>query len=129
MTNADQFYVFLVCVACGCASGVIYDVLFCALYCFQNKWVKIARDFCFFLLFSAVFIYVSAVFGLPDFRLFMFLGCILGLFLYLKSIHKTVAFFAGKIYNGIKRLRKDKKLCFRKRKPLTARRERNGQKE
>ncbi len=129
MTNADQFYVFLVCVACGCASGVIYDVLFCALYCFKNRWVKIARDFCFFLLFSVLFVYVSVLFELPDFRLFMFFGCILGLLLYLKSIHKTVAFFAGKIYNGIRQLRKDKKLCFRKKMPLTKIGKRNGQRE
>ena len=88
MTDADQIYIFLVCVACGCAGGVLYDVLYCALYAFQNKWVKIARDFCFFLVFSVLFLYVSVLFELPDFRLYSFIGCLGGLFLYLKSFVK-----------------------------------------
>lgn len=109
MTDGSQIFVFFACTACGIASGVLYDVIFCASYPFRSKWVHIAADIFFFLLFAGLYIFISVVFSLPSFRLYMLLACFIGFFLYLKSFHKIVAFFMEKMYNGYSRKRKQRK--------------------
>ena len=101
MSGADQFYIFLVCALYGVLSGAIYDVIYCAVLPFKKSWVKIAGDLLFSVIFIALYIFLSLLFTFPAFRLYMFLGCALGFYLYLKSFHKIVAFLAGKVYNKI----------------------------
>ena len=110
----EQFRVFLLCVLCGLVGGALYDVLFCAAYPFKKRAVKIGADVLFCVLFAGLYLVVSVHFRMPPLRLYSFLGCVAGFFLYWKSFHKIVAFFAEKVYNSyIKQLRKrrDRKLC------------------
>ena len=109
MTDASQIFVFFACTACGIASGVLYDVIFCACYPIRAKWVHIVADIFFFLLFAGLYIFVSVMFSLPSFRLYMLCACFIGFFLYLKSFHKIVAFFMEKIYNGFSQRKKQQK--------------------
>ena len=110
MNGADQFYIFLVCAVYGVFSGVIYDVIYCAVIPFKKSWVKIAGDLLFSAIFIALYIFLSLLFSFPAFRLYMFLGCAVGFYLYLKSFHKIVAFFALKVYNKIQaKISTDKK--------------------
>ena len=101
MNGADQFYIFLVCAVFGVLSGVIYDVIYCAVLPFKRQWVKIAGDLLFSAIFIALYIFLSLLFSFPAFRLYMFLGCAVGFYLYLKSFHKIVAFLAAKVYNKV----------------------------
>lgn len=101
MTGADQFYVALVCAACGAASGLAYDFFYLIRRFFPSRATDVICDVSFFLAFSAVYLYVSLLFGLPDLRVYMFLSCLVGLILYLKSWHGLVAFFSEKIYNKV----------------------------
>ena len=114
MNGADQFYIFLVCAVYGVFSGVIYDVIYCAVLPFKKRWVKIAGDLLFSAVFIVLYIFLSLLFSFPAFRLYMFLGCAVGFYLYLKSFHKIVAFFALKVYNRIQtkisNTKKDKKV-------------------
>ena len=111
MNGADQFYIFLVCVTCGIASGVFYDVMYCAVLPFKKQWVKITGEILFSVLFTVFYLFVSLLFGFPAFRIYMFLGCAAGFYLYLKSFHKIVAFFANKVYNKVCSTKNDKKEC------------------
>ncbi len=111
MNGADQFYIFLICAAFGIFSGIIYDVFYCATLPFKRSWVKIAGDVAFSLVFIGLYLFVSLMFSFPAFRLYMFLGCLFGFYLYLKSFHKIVAFSAAKVYNKICSTKKDKKVC------------------
>ena len=114
MNGADQFYIFLVCAVYGVFSGVIYDVIYCAVLPFKKGWVKIAGDLLFSAIFILLYLFLSLLFSFPAFRLYMFLGCAVGFYLYLKSFHKIVAFFALKVYNRIQtkisNTKKDKKV-------------------
>ena len=101
MNGADQFYIFLVCALYGVISGVIYDVIYCAVLPFKKSWVKITGDLVFSAIFIALYLFLSLLFSFPAFRLYMFLGCAVGFYLYLKSFHKIVAFLAAKVYNKI----------------------------
>ena len=119
MNGADQFYIFLVCAACGIFSGVLYDIIFCAVYPFRKRWVKISADIFFSVLFTALYIFVSLLFSFPAFRFYMFLGFLFGLYLYLKSFHKIVAFLIKMLYNNLHTKKRDKRHGTKDAKPRT----------
>jgi len=70
--------------------------------------VRYVFDALFWVLFAGIYLFVAVMTGMPSLRFFTFLGCIGGLFLYLKSFHKIVAFFAERVYNGISQVVKRK---------------------
>ncbi|MBQ9081131.1 MAG: hypothetical protein IJY26_00655 [Clostridia bacterium] len=99
MGEADQLYVFFSCVLSGVVAGVAYDILYLVKKWARNRAVRIALDVFFFVLFSGIYVFVSVMFSLPSFRLYMFLGCLVGLLLYLKSMHRILDFFVKRLYN------------------------------
>ncbi len=101
MTGADQFYIVLVCASCGAAGGIAYDFFYLVRRFFPSRATDIVCDVAFFLVFAGIYLFVSLLFALPDFRIYMFLACLAGLILYLKSWHGIVAFFAEKVYNKV----------------------------
>lgn len=113
-----QFHVFLLCAACGISGGVLYDLLFCLRYPLNKKWISVATDCLFCLLFAILFLGLSLSVGMGDLRFYMVFGCAIGFFLYLKSLHKIVAFFAERVYNKvgkqIKRMKDRRKICHAK---------------
>ncbi len=114
----QQFHAFLLCAACGIVGGLLYDVLFCLVYPFKKRPVRIAADILFCVLFAEIYLLFSTLASLPPFRFYLFFGLCFGLFLHKKSLHKTVAFFVEKMYNNyirVKNVRKERKTC-RKRK-------------
>ena len=106
-----RIYVFIICLFCGVVSGVLYDVLYvarvsvCGLnrsaYTAKDKIFIAVADILYCLAFTAGFIFVSVMFDFEAFRPYMFLGCVLGALLYLKSFHEIIAFFVNKVYNGM----------------------------
>ncbi len=97
--TGDQVFTFLVCVACGLAGGVVYDVFWMVGKLLPARWVRVLCDLLFCFLFGGLFLFVSVMMDLGTVRFYSLLGCLLGLFLYLKSFHKIVAFFCEKVYN------------------------------
>ncbi|MDE7158126.1 MAG: hypothetical protein K2N74_00975 [Clostridiales bacterium] len=124
MSDGNQIFIFLVCVTCGLAGGVLYDALYCIRYPFRARWVKIVFDVFFFVLFAGIYLFVSVLFELPNLRLYMFFVCLVGLFLYLKSFHKIVAFFTEKVYNGVIRIKREARLCSKEKKRNTQKQKR-----
>ena len=106
MDAANQIFIFLVCVLVGVASGVVYE-LFYILRKLCGDVAGIVFDVLFFLAFAAMSVFAAVLFSFPDFRVYMYLGNVLGLILYLKSVHRIVAFLLKLCYNkarkGIKR--------------------------
>ena len=104
-------FIFITCTCCGVLSGIVYDVLYvarCAVcgihkqaYTVKDRVFTAACDILYCLIFAAAFVFMSVMFNFDGLRLYMFLGCILGALLYLKSFHVIVAFFVKKVYNGI----------------------------
>lgn len=103
MENANQIYVFFSCLLSGAASGVIYDILYVVKRWIKPKALRISLDILFFVLFAGLYVFVSVLFEFPSFRLYMFLGCLVGLLLYLKSLHIILDFFIKRLYNILKR--------------------------
>lgn len=110
MDGADQIYIFLVCVLTGMAGGLLYEP-FCALRRFAGgkTAASLVFDTLFFLAFAGLCVSASSAFAFPDFRVYMFLGDMLGLILYLKSIHRIVDFLQKVCYNRARKVLKRRK--------------------
>lgn len=98
--------IFLICLACGILSGVVYDLLYVARRLFSLKFTGAAEraftavcDVLYFAALSAMFVVCSVLFSFPDVRAYMLAACLAGIVLYTKSLHLTVAFFVNKLYN------------------------------
>ena len=97
----NQFYIFLACVTFGAFSGLFFS-LFSVLKAFiKSKVFEIIIDI--FLMFSlsiafSIFSYKN---HLPNIRIYMLAGVLIGLSMYLKSFHRILANFAKKFYNII----------------------------
>ena len=100
----------------GICGGPLYDLFFVLSYPFRKGWVRYVTDALFFVLFAALYLFLSVLFELPSLRFYMFAACLLGLLLYWKSIHKIVAFFSEKLYTYGRRKVKAGRLWRKKRK-------------
>lgn len=103
MGEASQLYVFFSCLLCGAAGGVVYDILYIVKLFARGKAVRISLDILFFVLFAGIYIFISVMFALPAFRPYMFVACLTGLALYLKSVHIMLDFLIKTVYNIIKK--------------------------
>lgn len=101
---ATGLWTFFACVLVGAAGGVLYDVLYPLKLLIRKKAAKfvVAFDAIFFVLFAGLYVFASVAFAFPDFRGYMFAGCMLGFLLYLKSFHRILDFLFKMLYNKIK---------------------------
>ena len=110
----NEFGVFAVCVAVGFLMGIIYEP-FCflrKLLCRKGKrqWISVSADILYFALFSVVAVFTAYTFAFPSFRVYMWIGYALGGIIYLKSLHRILAFLQNVCYNRVtKMIKKAKK--------------------
>ena len=109
-----QLALFLICVMTGMGNGLIYeafDLIRRGFRCHKGKarWLAILLDILFCLAFAMVCQIVSVAFHFPDLRLYMLCGYALGFIIYLKSLHRIVAFLKKVCYNTLVRLLKSLK--------------------
>lgn len=102
-------FTFFICMGCGLASGVVYDVFYvvrCTIC--GTQWQKYSPkdvlftavcDVLYFAILSVMFLFTTNLFHFYGLRAYMFIGCVLGVLLYLKSIHFLIAFLVKKVYN------------------------------
>ncbi len=119
-----QFRIFLVCIALGFFGGLLYEVFFLLSYPFRkHRAVQIISDILFCIVFAGAYVGVSVWLELPPIRFYFCLGLAFGFFLWLESLHKTLAFFAAKGYNALVRIlqKRGKSIKCRKRVSLKKR--------
>lgn len=97
----NQINFFLLCVAFGILSGVIYEIFYVLTFAFKNQTINGVRDFLFFACLSVLFLFYSVKLSFPNLRVYLCAGVVTGFFFYVKSFHKVVAFFINKSYNFI----------------------------
>lgn len=110
----NQFYVFLLCLAVGFLMGIVYEICAFLRLIFRcenkNKGLGTLFDVLFFLSFGIAAVFTAYVFHFPSFRVYMCLGYALGLIIYLKSLHRILAFFQRICYNKINKWIKRRKI-------------------
>ena len=97
--TADQAFVFIVCVAYGGTFGVLFTVSAAVKGACVNKWVGVTADIAAFTVFAVGFAAFGFYMGFPSYRLYMSVGAMAGITLYMKSLHITLAKFSEKLYN------------------------------
>ena len=108
MDTVHQFHVFILCVCFGVVGGVFYELLSLFKILFF-PWKKAKRffgnliDIVFWISLWIASVYLSFSFKFPSFRVYMGIGYLLGGILYLKILHKIVAFFKRICYNNIRK--------------------------
>lgn len=97
MTQLKEFCLVLL---FGVAGGLVYEFFRLPKHARERAWLRIALDILFCLVFAAGYVFFALNAGFSGFRLYHAAALILGLFLYEKTFHKTVAFFAQRVYNA-----------------------------
>lgn len=118
MQAQNQFYTFLLCVAVGFCGGFLYEIFaFIAKLLGRGKGGKIAVFVCdtvFFIAFATFSVFAAVILRFPSFRVYMWLGYLLGGIIYLKSLRRIVAFLENVCYNVVQQKAKSKKKLFEK---------------
>ena len=118
MDAIHQFPVFIRCVCVGYIGGIFYEILSVPMLVFHRtpiaKQTRATLDIVFWVTFFVWCVCVSYACNFPSLRLYMWIGYALGGILYLKTLHKIIAFFKKVCYNkailGIKKAKEKKKL-------------------
>ena len=97
--TADQAFVFIACVAYGGTFGVLFTVSAAVKGACVNTWAGVAADIAAFTVFAVGFAVFGFYMGFPSYRLYMSVGAMAGIALYMKSLHITLAKFSEKLYN------------------------------
>ncbi len=105
----NQFFVFCICIATGFVSGILYELfhfLRLLLGCKRGKnaWIETIADIAFFAAFATAHTVAAYLFHFPSFRVYMWIGEGVGLIIYLKTLHKILAFLQIMCYNRITKL-------------------------
>ncbi len=104
MWITTQYKVFGICLLSGFLGGLLYEPFAFFRLLFgkkaKNKGVYFATDMLFWTVFSLFYIFVSVAFKFPSFRVYMWCGYALGGILYLKSLHRILAFLQNMCYNS-----------------------------
>ena len=112
MDAKNQFTTFCICVVAGFCFGVAYEIVALVRMLFactrgKNKWLGFALDMAFWLAFAVYYIFVAYAFSFLSFRVYTWAGYAVGGIIYLKTLHKVVAFLGNLCYNTYKeRLKK-----------------------
>lgn len=114
MDTGGQFSVFAVCIAVGFCLGILYEPfgalrLVCGCRQGKRKTLGAALDVAFCLSAAIVCVLAAYLLRFPSFRAYTWLGYGVGGIIYLKSLHKIIAFLEKLCYNKITEKRKKAK--------------------
>lgn len=114
MDTQNQFAVFGICLFVGFFGGVLYEAFSFVRLLFgcgrgKNKIVGGGADMLFWICFAFVCVSAAYIFAFPAFRPYMWIGYLLGGIIYLKTLHKIIAFLENLCYNKITKLIKKAK--------------------
>lgn len=100
--SSGQFYVFTGAVCYGVLAGTVFCALAPIKKLLKRKIYQTIIDVIFFLSFSLGYVIFAFSYNFPSLRLYMPLGALSGLLLYVKSFGIILAKSAEKVYNRIK---------------------------
>lgn len=98
----NQFFIFISCVAFGGVSGVAFTVFDCFKFFLKNPIFRIFPDAVAFLAVTVGYVFYSYYLRFPDFRIYMPIGVLVGIFLYMKSLRLLLAYLLKTVYNKLR---------------------------
>lgn len=106
MDTQEQFAVFGLCLIIGFLGGILYEPFSFVRLLFgcrvgKNKIIGAGLDIAFCVGFTLFSTAMAFALRFPSFRLYMCVGYGLGGIIYLKSLHRILAFFQNLCYNKV----------------------------
>ena len=101
--SKGQIYVFIVCVAIGCLSGIFFSLSALLKSGVKSKCFRIIPDIFVFVALSVAYVFLAYSFGFPNLRAYMIVGVFVGIIGYFKSFHILLAKCLKKLYNIIRK--------------------------
>ena len=95
----NQIFVFIACLAIGGVGGVFFTVSAFLKVFIRNRVLRIIPDVAAFVAFSALYVFAAYNLAFPNFRLYMAVGAVIGLVVYMKSFNNILALWVKKLYN------------------------------
>ncbi len=99
--SSNQFYVFVACVAIGCVCGVFFLISSALKKIVKSIFLRAFFDIVAFFITSVIYVYAAFKFSFPNFRFYMIIGVLCGIYAYMKSFAIIVANIVKKGYNYI----------------------------
>ena len=104
MDSKNQFYIFCLCLAVGFVGGLFYEPFSLLRKLFRNhhrlhRIIGFIADTLYTFTFTILCLFVAYLLHFPDFRMYMILGYGVGLIIYSKILHRTLAIFEKVCYN------------------------------
>ena len=114
MDTKHQLALFGLSLLVGILGGILYEFFAFLRLLFgceekKRKGIGGALDIGFWICFTCLSLFLAYSLKFPDFRIYFWLGYALGGILYLKSLHKIIAFLEKLCYNKITKLIKRSK--------------------
>ena len=101
--TANQVFIAAAAMGIGGICGILFTFSAFIKRFFARRTLKAASDVAAFILFAALYVFFSYKLNFPSHRLYMTAAALFGLFLYMKSFHIPLDFFAEKSYNKIRK--------------------------
>lgn len=106
MDTQNQFLIFCFCILIGFTGGIIYEIfsiirLILRVDCKKIKILSVILDLLFCLFFAIFCVFAAYLLHFPAFRIYMWIGYLCGLCIYLKILHRILAFLEKLCYNTI----------------------------
>lgn len=106
MDTQNQFLIFCFCILIGFAGGILYEIfsiirLILGVYRKKIKILSVTLDLLFCLIFAIFCVFAAYLLHFPAFRIYMWIGYLCGLCIYLKILHRILAFLEKLCYNTI----------------------------
>ncbi|MDD4275586.1 MAG: spore cortex biosynthesis protein YabQ [Clostridia bacterium] len=101
--SLGQIYIFSAFIYAGIICGIIYKILTLLR---KQKVIGVILDLCFCIVSTFAFLFCALITNFGQIRLFMLVGFLIGIFVGVCTLGKTVANFAILIYNKIRNMLK-----------------------
>ena len=111
MDTQNQFLIFCFCILIGFTGGIIYEIfsIIRLILRVDRKKIKILSvtlDLLFCLIFAIFCVFAAYLLYFPAFRIYMWIGYLCGLCIYLKILHRILAFLEKLCYNVLNKMLK-----------------------
>ena len=100
--SSGQIYVLIACVAFGGICGLIFSFFSLFKFLVKNKLFQAFFDVLAFVITAFLYVVFSCFLKFPNFRFYMIVSVVLGIFLYFKSFGLLLAKTGKKLYNNIR---------------------------
>lgn len=102
--SSGQIYILIACIAFGGVSGVLFSIAYFVKLLMKNFYIRVVIDILTFAITALVYVVFSFKLSFPNFRFYMVVAVVMGMFIYFKSFGLLLAKLSEKLYNVLRKI-------------------------